>query len=100
MSKVVLRSAIEADINGVLELYRHLNPNDAAPEPAKARHAWSSIMASDIVTLVVAELDGRLISCCTLVIVPNIGRGARPFALIENVVTAPDQRRQIGRAHV
>ena len=38
-------------------------------------------------------------SSCTLAIVPNLSRGARPYGVIENVVTdAAHRQRGLGRA--
>jgi GNAT superfamily N-acetyltransferase len=48
---------------------------------------------------VVAEEDGRLLSTCNIAIVPNLTRSARPYAVIENVVTRSGARRRgLGRA--
>lgn len=50
-------------------------------------------------TVFIAEVDGRPAATCTLVIVPNLTRGARPYGLIENVVTDVGQRgRGLARA--
>jgi len=47
----------------------------------------------------VAERDGMLAATCTLVMVPNLTRGARPYALVENVVTDAGHRKTgLGRA--
>ncbi len=88
-----LRTAIAADLTEMLSLYRHLHPSEPAPDMAKAEAAWAALIASNLTSVIVAEAAGALVASCTLVIVPNLTRGARPYGLIENVVTHQDRRR-------
>ena len=83
----------------MLDLYRHLHPDDPTPDAATAEAAWSALTGSDLIKVIVADAAGVLISTCTLVTIPNLTRGVRPYSLIENVVTHPDHRRTgLGRA--
>ena len=52
------------------------------------------MLDSGLVTVLVAEVGGCLASSCTLCIVPNLTHAARPFGVIENVVTHSDYRRR------
>jgi len=98
MSAVSVRPAGEGDLAAVLALLAQLNPDDAALEPGLAEATWREILARPGVETLVAELDGAVVACLTLVAVPNLSRGARPYALIENVVTdAAHRGRRVGR---
>lgn len=99
MLKPVIRPATPEDLAGVLALYRQLNPGDPALDVAGAAPVWAAVLGSGLTTPFVAEIEGRLVSSCTLAIVPNLSRGARPYGVIENVVTDEGHRRSgLGRA--
>jgi GNAT superfamily N-acetyltransferase len=100
VSGYAIRAANAWDLPGMLVLYRHLNPSDPVPDGPAARQAWDAMLASPFVTVLVAEgEEGMLLATCTLVVVPNLTRGVRPYALIENVVSHDEHRRQgLGQA--
>ena len=91
--------ARSADLPALLDLYRHLNPADAPlREPEQV---WEKMLAHPGLSCIVVSDDGVLVSSCCIVIVPNLTRGGRPYALIENVVTHPGFRRcGFGRAAI
>jgi len=93
---IVVRSAHKDDLNELLRLYAHLNPEDADLLPPRSELAgrWTEMVANPMVTTIVAECEDRLAASCSLTVVPNLTRGARPFGVIENVITHPDFRRR------
>lgn len=94
-----IRSAKLDELPSVLALYRQLNPGDPVLDVAAAEQVWSALLTSGFTTIFVADAAGLLVSSCTLAIVPNLSRGARPYGVIENVVTDADHRRRgLGRA--
>jgi GNAT superfamily N-acetyltransferase len=95
---VATRLAGPGDLDAVLALLAQLNPEDAPLESALAQATWAAILARPGVDTLVATLDGAVVACLTLIVVPNLSRGARPYAMIENVVTdAAHRGRRIGR---
>jgi GNAT superfamily N-acetyltransferase len=99
MPDISIRIARPTELAALLNLYRHLHPDDPVPDSATAAAAWSALTGSDLIKVIVADRAGLLISTCTLVTIPNLTRGVRPYGLIENVVTHPDHRRiGLGRA--
>jgi GNAT superfamily N-acetyltransferase len=90
-----VRQFIEEEPDALLELYRHLHPHDPAPQAdAHTRAVWRQIRADPNLLHFVAEVNGVPTATCTLTIVPNLTRGARPYGVVENVVTHPEFRRR------
>ena len=84
------------ELNQLLELYKHLNPDD--PEltiDEGLKKLWYEIMDNPNHFCLVIEDEGTIVSSCILVIVKNLTRNARPYALIENVVTHEDYRKKV-----
>ncbi|MFC3126970.1 GNAT family N-acetyltransferase [Pseudoroseomonas globiformis] len=94
-----IRLARAEDLPAMIALFRHLTGDEPEPDPVRAAAAWAALLGSELVSVLVAERGGQPVSSCTLLVVPHLPRGARPFALIENVVTDPAWRRTgLGRA--
>lgn len=96
---VTVRSAVLSDLAQMLGLFAQLDaPGALPPDPKAAQSAWAGLLALEGANVFVAELDDKLVSTCTLIIIPNLTHGARPHALIENVVTLESHRGQgLGR---
>jgi ribosomal protein S18 acetylase RimI-like enzyme len=96
---VRVRQALPADLPDILSLYAQLSPGDLLPNTAEASATWHRILSSDMMSVHVAEVDGAVAATCVLIVVPNLTRNQRPFALIENVVSASVLRgRGLGKA--
>jgi ribosomal protein S18 acetylase RimI-like enzyme len=90
----IVRLACLDDLDDVLALYGHLVPDDPELDPARAMSIWADLISSDTTSVIVAELNRRVVSTCMLVVAPNLTRGGRSFAVVENVVTHPRFRNQ------
>lgn len=89
---VLIRPVTAGDLATLLALYRHLNHDDPQPEPALAESRFAEILAHPGMTILAAFAGDIALSSVTLVVIPNLTRGAAPYALIENVVTHADHR--------
>lgn len=90
----MIREAVLSDLDGLLELYTQLHNNPIPSGSEKLSELWSSIMADKNHRIIVAEEDGKLVSSCVCVIIPNLTHGQRPYAVIENVITDKDHRKK------
>ena len=77
---------------------RQLNPLDREASEIEFQ-VFNEIINSKYLELIVAEDGGTLLGSCYLNVIPNITRGGRPYAVIENVVTDSAHRnRGIGKS--
>jgi GNAT superfamily N-acetyltransferase len=84
----VVRVARMGELPQLLELYRHLHASDAElPAQEIVAGTWQAMLGNPAIRVLVAVVDETPVATATLVIVPNLTRGARSYALIENVVT-------------
>lgn len=88
----MVREIKENELNELLELYLDLH-EDSVPEPSEhLSKTWEQIMNDENHHIIVNVEDGRIVSSCVCVIIPNLTRGVRPYAFVENVVTRSDCR--------
>lgn len=87
----MIREIRDNELNELLRLYLHLH-EDSVPDDDRLRHTWERICADDNHHIIVNEVDGEIVSSCVCVIIPNLTRNVRPYALIENVVTHSEYR--------
>ena len=83
------------DLAALLGAYAQLHPeDDPRPPRSELERLWSRICADPSLIYIGAFAGPRLVATCTGTIVPNLTRGARPYAVIENVFTDAAFRRQ------
>lgn len=98
MGETLVRAAQNSDLPSLLDLYQHLSPGDQSPDLPDAEAIFDQFLAYPGSVIVLCEIGNVLVGSCVLVVIANLTRGGRPYALIENVVTHGDFRRQgIGR---
>jgi ribosomal protein S18 acetylase RimI-like enzyme len=88
-----VREIAPDELTAVLALYEHLHDGDEPPPDAStAERTWSEAVANPRIRYFGGYETSALVSCCTITVVPNLTRGCRPYAVIENVVTHREHR--------
>ena len=93
--EAVIRPGVADDLPGLLALYIQLHPQDPALDLANARAIWDRMMTTAGLAVLVAVLPcGRVVATATVMVMPNLSRGGRPHAMIEDVVSDTAHRGQ------
>lgn len=88
----MVREARKEDLKEVLELYLYLHEDSVPEQSDYLSHTWEQIIQDENHHLILNEVDGKIVSSCVCVIIPNLTRNVRPYAFVENVVTHANYR--------
>ena len=83
----MVREAVKKDLDELLNLYLFLHEKNIQKNSDYLENTWKTIIEDINHHIVVKEINGKIVSSCVCVIVPNLTRNIQPYALIENVVT-------------
>lgn len=83
----MVREIYEKELNDLLELYLHLHETSVPEMSEHLRNTWETIIQDKNHHIVVNVIDGKIVSSCVCVVIPNLTRNVRSYAFIENVVT-------------
>lgn len=88
----MVREAIRGDLKELLQLYLFLHEEKVPEQTEHLMSTWENIISDENHHLLVNVIDGKIVSSCVCVIIPNLTRNVRPYAFVENVVTHGDYR--------
>ncbi|WNQ10323.1 GNAT family N-acetyltransferase [Paenibacillus aurantius] len=94
MSYPIIRSVHHEELAALLELYKHLHQEDDPVDLEQISGLWEEILKDEMMKIMVAEVEGQIVSSCVVTLIKNLTRGGRPYGLIENVVTHSDFRKK------
>lgn len=88
----MVREIRQEELSELLDLYLYLH-EDSIPEMTEhLSKTWDEIISDKNHHIIVKEVDGKIVASCVCVIIPNLSRGIRPYAFVENVVTNENYR--------
>lgn len=90
----MIREITEKDFDGLMLLYMQLHGNPFPEKTGELSELWHTILSDENHHIIVAEEDGKIVSSCVCVVIPNLTHEQRPYALIENVVTDEAYRKR------
>ncbi|MFH0129548.1 GNAT family N-acetyltransferase [Variovorax sp. VaC1] len=90
-----VRQIAPSELKSLLALYRHLHDtDDPLPDTATVESVWQELMGNPRYRYFGAYAAEQLVSSCTVTVIPNLTRGCKPYAVVENVVTHADHRKR------
>lgn len=88
----MIREVYEDEYEQMMSLYCQLHETSVPEYSGKTKELWLSLVNDPDYHFIVAVEDGKIVSTCTCIIVPNMTHGPRSYAFVENVVTDSEYR--------
>ena len=88
----MIREANQNDLYQLLELYLYLHEDSIPNTDEHLINTWEQMIGDKNHHIIVCEQNGKIVSSCICVVIPNLTRNVRPYAFVENVVTHGDYR--------
>lgn len=88
----MIREIRDEDFEGLMQLYMQLHDNPMPKKTTEIMELWKRILNDQNHYIIVAELDGKIVSSCVCVIIPNLTHNQQSYAFIENVITHQEHR--------
>ena len=93
--KIEIRELTENDLPSLLELYIQLSENNKNITLEKSKEIWiKQIQQNPNIKYFGAVENGKVVSTCYCVIIPNLTNFCQPICFVENVVTDKNHRNQ------
>ena len=89
---MLIREIKKSELEELLNLYTHLHEKKLPEINENLIKTWNYILDDENYNIIVCEENGKIVSSCVCVIIPNLTRNVRPYALVENVVTHSSYR--------
>ena len=82
------------DYTGLMQLYMQLHNNPMPEESEDINELWNKILNDKNHHIIVAEENGKIVSSCVVVILPNLTHNQQSYAIVENVITDISYRKR------
>ena len=90
----LIRAAKKEDLKDLLLLYQQLFPEEDYRNTQAYIRTWAEILTDKKIKCFIAHKESTAVASFLITIIPNLTRNQRPYAVIENVVTDKNYRRQ------
>lgn len=90
----MVREIIKSDFDGLMSLYMQLHNNIMPKKTRDIINIWNEITQDKNHHIIVADIDGKIVSSCVCAIIPNLTHNQQPYAIVENVITDREYRKR------
>lgn len=89
-----IRELRKTDVESLIELYKQLDDSNKGFTTPEAEQVWEIIEKYNNIHYFGAIDDGKVVSTCYVVIIPNLTHKGKSICFLENVVTDVNYRKQ------